>query len=499
MDLDSTPRPLAELLAGLPPEPAEAALLGDLQRAVRQAARPLIAVDDDPTGVQTVYDTPVLLTWGQSELQDQLARPDPVFFLLTNSRSMPTPEAERVNEQTGRLLAAARQAAGLGRFAVASRSDSTLRGHYPAELLALAAGLGETLDGHLLVPAFFEGGRYTIDDVHWVATPDASSGDVIPASATPFARDTVFGYHSARLPEWVQEKSGGRWSAAEVESVPLRVVREGPEAVCARLMLVSGGVPVAVNVAGYGDLTVFVLGLLQAEAKGKRFLYRTSASFVRVRAGLAPRPLLTATEIYAACNAEPARPSQRSGLLVVGSHVPSSTVQLERLLAANDLRPLAVEVDVHEVLGGHWSPGAVSARLDAALQDGQLAVLHTSRELVTGRGDENLTIGRRVTEAILAVLRHVRVRPRFVLAKGGITSHEVARQGLGARRAYALGQLVAGVPVWRLESGPELRFPGMPYVVFPGNVGGPESLVEAIRALEGNQAFTAPAVRPATT
>jgi uncharacterized protein YgbK (DUF1537 family) len=70
-----------------------------------------------------------------------------------------------------------------------------------------------------------------------------------------------------------------------------------------------------------------------------------------------------------------------------------------------------------------------------------------------------------------------------VIAKGGITSHEVAERGLGALRATVLGQLQAGVPVWRLEGGPGLRYTGMPYVVFPGNVGGPTSLLDAARAL----------------
>jgi len=173
---------------------------------VRQGARPLVAIDDDPTGVQTVHDTPVLLTWGEAELRTQLGASDQVFFILTNSRSMPTPDAERVNEELGRRL----NAAAARPLVVASRSDSTLRGHFPAEPLALQRGLRTEFDGYLLVPAFFEGGRYTIDDTHWVATPEATSPDVIPASATSFARDAVFGYRSAYLPEWVQEKSAGR-------------------------------------------------------------------------------------------------------------------------------------------------------------------------------------------------------------------------------------------------------------------------------------------------
>ena len=367
---------------------------------------------------------------------------------------------------------------------MASRSDSTLRGHYPAEVLALETGLGERFDGHLIVPAFFEGGRYTVDDTHWVATPVATSPDVVPASATSFAKDAVFGYRSAYLPEWVEEKSGGRWNAADVRSVPLDVVRRGPEAVCERLMTVGDGFPVVVNAAGYGDLAAFVLGLLRAESQGKRFVYRTAASFVRVRAGLAARPLLSAAEVYAASGSEGA--TDRPGLVVVGSYQPSSTQQVERLLRASYLRTGPIELDVQRVLDGDWVPNEAGASMDAALDAGDVPVLYTSRRLVTGTGDENLAIGRKVTDALLAAIQHLRVRPRFVIAKGGVTSHEVAQRGLGAQRAQVLGQLQPGVPVWRLESGPGLRFAGMPYVVFPGNVGGPDSLLAAVRSLRND-------------
>src|SRR5437879_2499906 len=163
-------------MAGLPPEPDEAELLPQLQAAVARARLPVVAVDDDPTGVQTVYDTPVLLEWTDAELSaalDNTVTTSPVVFLLTNSRSLPGPEAEVVNRNVGAQLARAQIQAHSGKLPIVSRSDSTLRGHYPAEVLALQAGLDEALDGHLLVPAFFEGGRYTIDDTQWVAIPDA--------------------------------------------------------------------------------------------------------------------------------------------------------------------------------------------------------------------------------------------------------------------------------------------------------------------------------------
>lgn len=482
--LSGEPRQLDDLLADLPPAQDESTVFPELQRALASAAGPVVVVDDDPTGTQTVHDTRVLLDWDASDVEQALTADERVFFLLTNSRSLPAAEAEWLNEQIGRQLASTTADVP---FVVVSRSDSTLRGHYPGEILALQAGLGQTFDGHLIVPAFFEGGRYTIGDVHWVATPDPTSNTVIPASSTPFARDAVFGYASAHLPSWVAEKSRGRWSAVDVESVPLDIVREGPTAVCRRLQDVSGGVPVVVNAASYGDLAVVVLGLLEAEARGKRFLYRTAASFVRLRAGMAPRPLLDATAVYQA-GADAPSDARPGGLVVVGSYVPASTAQLQALLSeAEDLRIEPIELDVRAVLGGQTP--LLGPRIDAALRAGRLPVLYTSRELVTAsdaaNAEENLAIGGRVTQALMDVLGQVEVRPRFVVAKGGITSHEVARRGLGARRATALGQILPGVPVWRLEDSPgsQMRFPGVPYIVFPGNVGGTDALLKVTQIL----------------
>ena len=70
-----------------------------------------------------------------------------------------------------------------------------------------------------------------------------------------------------------------------------------------------------------------------------------------------------------------------------------------------------------------------------------------------------------------------------MVSKGGITSSVLATDALNVRRAQVLGQILPGVPVWQL--GPEARYPGMPYVVFPGNVGGPDALLKAVAILHG--------------
>ena len=254
----------------------------DLRPQIRnqvKASRCKVAVlDDDPTGTQTVHGVPVLTEWSVEALRDELSDESSVFYVLTNSRSLTLAQAQSLNREIGRnLVDAARQT---GReFAVVSRSDSTLRGHFPGEVKALADALGQTFDGWIINPFFLEGGRYTIGDIHYVD----EGGWLVPAAETEFARDSAFGYRSSNLRRWVEEKTNGHVSPEDVISISIEDIRRvGPEQVTNRLMELTAGGICVVNAASYRDLDVFVVGLLNAEAQGKRFLYRTAASFVQV-------------------------------------------------------------------------------------------------------------------------------------------------------------------------------------------------------------------------
>ena len=467
---------VAEALGETVPQPIVAP---DLERRVQEAVvasgRAVVALDDDPTGVQTVHDTAVLARWDWGALAAELERPSPLFFVLTNSRSLSEERAAALNREiAGNLLAASRET---GKpFAIVSRSDSTLRGHFPAETDALADAMGG-VDGALLCPAFFEGGRVTAGDVHFVREGER----LLPAAETEFARDATFGYRARSLPEWVEEKSGGSIEAGEVASIGLEDIRRGgPERVAALLGRVSGGQTVVVNALDYPDLWVVVLGLLRAEAEGKRFLYRTGASFVRARAGIAARPLLTRDELLGAGACIPAR-----GVVVVGSHVRRTSEQLGRLLEVVSV--IGVEVGVPALLdapsGFEGETDRVARIAEETLAVGKTPVIFTSRRVERPAGMDELTVARTVSKALVKIVGGIDARPDFVVGKGGITSSDVGTRGLGAERAVVLGQARPGVPVWRL--GEESRFPGMPYVVFPGNVGDKETLAEIVRELVG--------------
>jgi uncharacterized protein YgbK (DUF1537 family) len=201
---------------------------------------------------------------------------------------------------------------------------------------------------------------------------------------------------------------------------------------------------------------------------------------VRLRGAVATRSLLQPHEIVGAS------PATNGGLVIVGSYVPGSTKQLEALLTLPSVQ--GVELPVERVIQSEDEARAISIalaqRVDALLQAGVTPVVFTSRTLLTGADSADfLARGRRISQALTDMLHAVQLQPRFIVAKGGITSHDVAQHGLGAERARVLGQLFPGVPVWRLESAPHSRFAGVPYIVFPGNVGGPEGLKEAVQVL----------------
>lgn len=465
----------AETLARLPHEWGES-LLPTIQEQVRASGRTLVVLDDDPTGTQTVHDVPVLTSWEVDALARELESDAPCFYVLTNSRSVGLEDAKRINAEIGMNLRAASAQSGR-EFAVVSRSDSTLRGHFPGEVEALARALGTRFDGWLIVPFFLEGGRYTIDDVHYVAEGDA----LTPAGETEFARDRVFGYDASNLREWVQEKANGKIRANDVESVSLSDLREGgPARVTAKLLSLGDGQVCIVNAASMRDLEVLVAGLLEAEARGKRFLYRTAASFVQARIGQDARPLLTRENLDAK-----RRFGSAGALIVVGSYVPKTTGQVNALLELPD--PARIEINAEALLDERRANeiARVVREADDAIRANYDVVIYTSRRLLTGAdAAQSLAIGKSISAGLVEIVRGIPTRPRYVLAKGGITSSDVATQGLEVKRALVRGQILPGVPVWEL--GGESRFPGLTYIVFPGNVGGVTALVEIVNELKGN-------------
>ena len=463
--MNTTPNTLERLTADAPP-PWPEDLFPAIQKAVARSPVKLVILDDDPTGTQTVHGIPVLTSWSVPELKAELKASGPGFFILTNSRSLPAPQAKTLSREIGANLKRAAATADR-QVQVISRSDSTLRGHFPGEVDALLDAMGTPGLPRILAPCFFEGGRLTAGDIHYVS----EGGQLVPAAETPYARDTVFGYSHSNLRDWVVEKTGGAIDAERILSISLETIRQGgPDRVAERLTTLPAGSFCIVNALEYRDLEVFAAGMLAAEEQGLRFVLRSAASIVRVRAGIGAKALLDRTALTAA--------NRNGGLFVVGSYVPKTSAQLAALRAQPDMS--GIEIRVAELLDDDQQAAAIASAADEAnqaLMRGRDVVLFTSRELVIGSdAASSLDIGRRVSDSLIAIVERITCQPRYLVAKGGITSSDVATRGLGVRRALVMGQVLPGVPVWQL--GKETRWPGMAYIIFPGNVGSDDALAE---------------------
>lgn len=457
---------MTDLRDDLPP-PRRQDLLPTIRELAATSGRCVVVLDDDPTGTQTVYQTPVLTTWDVQSLVDQLKRDDGMFYVLTNSRALGQRQAVEQSICLGNNLKAAAKVADRI-VTVISRSDSTLRGHYPAEVDAIGDSMGCRGAVQVIMPFFLQGGRLTIDDTHYVVEGDCW----VPAAETPFARDATFGFQNSNLRDWVVEKHGGRFDRRRLHSISIQELRTGDLAETAsRLAELPAGSVVIVNAVDISDAHAFAVAARKAEALGAVLVYRTAASFVQAYAGLDERPLLRPEEMIAS--------QHRAGLIVVGSYVPKTTSQLNCLLAIDDA-PHAVVLDVETLLGENAGEHIADSirKVRSHLLSGNDVVLHTSRGLVTGDdGVSSLQIGTTISEAVVEVVRAIDVPLRFLIAKGGITSSDVATKALQVKRALVLGQILPGIPVWSL--GAKSRLPDLPYVVFPGNVGGEHALVEA--------------------
>lgn len=432
----------------------------------------LIILDDDPTGSQTVHSCLLLTRWDVATLGEALRDEAPLFFILSNTRGMDAARAAGVTREICRNLkqALAELPAPVQPIFI-SRSDSTLRGHYPVETDVMAEELGPHLggfDAHFLTPAFFEGGRFTKDSTHYLLVNSVPT----PVHETEFARDSVFGYRHGYLPDYVEEKTGGRIRADQVERFLLADVRGDA---LPRLLALESNVCCVVDAENQADLNQFAAQVQAAAAQGKRFLFRSAASLITALAGLPPQPVPPEAMRGQVRGGRP-------GAVIVGSHVKKTTAQLERLLEESGVTPVEVDVDRIPTQPSLLLEEILTLARDAHAQ-GLTPVIYTSRiERQFPDQAARLAFGAAVSGFLMDVVRGLPETLGFLISKGGITSNDVLSDGLGLRASRVLGQILPGCSVLRCpEDHP--RYPGLPVVIFPGNVGDDAALALAWRRL----------------
>ncbi|NKB74464.1 MAG: four-carbon acid sugar kinase family protein [Synechococcus sp. s2_metabat2_7] len=464
----------------------------------------IVVIDDDPTGSQTVHSCPLLLRWDEGALRRGLRHPSPLLFVLANTRALTPEAAASRNREIVDALALAMAAEGIQEheLLLVSRGDSTLRGHgvLEPEVLAQAweAHFG-AVDATLHVPAFFEGGRTTVNGVHRL------HGE--PVHTTAFAQDRLFGYGTSDLAEWLEEKSAGRIAAKAVVRIPLTLLEAERSAdLLTCLESLEDNSSVVVDATCPEQLQALGVAIRRLQGR-KRFLFRCAASLLNGLVDSGPTPLgpqpLDALGLVGLRRRD-LQGQPLPGLVVVGSHVPLADQQLKSLLANARCRGIELPVArIARVLEGGSADLLLPdleaewrSQLERALDAGLTPVLFSSRgELLFGSGAaaaaRRLRFGMELASLMARLLAGVAARLGYLISKGGITTGTLLVEGLGLEAVQLEGQLLPGLSLVRpfpgLDQGLREQEPSdpLPVITFPGNLGEPDTLTEAWRWLEG--------------
>ena len=453
------------------------------EEALSKLQRKVVVLDDDPTGIQTVHDVYVYTKWDRQTMKEAFEEDEKMFFILTNSRGLTEEESKKQHREIARNLAWSAKETGQD-FILISRGDSTLRGHWPMETEILRETLeeetGKRFDGEIVYPFFPEGGRYTIDDIHYVKQDNL----LIPVGETEFAKDKSFGFTASSLPDWIEEKTKGTYRAEDVICIGIKQLREGDtEDIAGAISHVQGFEKIIVNSADYNDVKEFVIAFCSAINDGKEYIFRSAAALPKVLGGVRDEPLLKREDLIDPGNTH-------GGMIIVGSHVKKTTRQLDKL--KNSGLPVEfIEFNQHRVLeeqGLEKEAQRVLCIVEDAIQKGKTVAVYTRRErldLDTENKDEQLQMSVRISNALTSVVGNLTKRPSFLIAKGGITSSDVGTKALKVHKAMVKGQIRPGIPVW--QTGAESKFPDLPYIIFPGNVGTEDDLLELVSELNNKQ------------
>ena len=395
----------------------------------------LVILDDDPTGIQTVHGCLLITQWDEATVRMALQHEQPFFYMLTNTRAMTREEAARVVRSAMETVLEVNREFGY-RLIFISRSDSCLRGHFPLETDVMRRVLQEygvkVWPKVPFCPALIEAGRVTIDGVHYMKDGER----LIPVSETEFARDNVFAYHTSVLLDYIREKG------ANPEEYQI------------------------VNAATYDELYAFTQTLFnEIKDFDGAVVIRSSSSLPKAMSGIADKPLLDRSILK----------ESGVGCFIVGSHVQKTTRQLNALLAGQGVA--GIEVDVERVL--HDSNALMQELLSEMKQraeEGLTPVVYTSRKEVRLKdADERQHLGQRISDFLVEMVARLPFVPSYLVAKGGITSNDILTKGLALKSAVVLGQIVPNVPCVMTDH--------FPYIIFPGNVGGDDSLREVYEKL----------------
>jgi len=446
-----------------------------------------VVIDDDPTGSQTVHDCLLLLKWDCSTLVKGFESKSNLFFILANTRSLSENDAKlTIEEICTNLKTVIASQAYEEEIIFISRGDSTLRGHNFLEPSALNSCLGP-FDATFHIPAFIEGKRLTINGSHFV--------DKTPINQTIFARDKIFGYETSNVKSLLFQKSNSQINIEDIQNLLLSDMEilnyEENNIVFKTLKNLKNNKHVIVDVQNYSQLKKLSF-VIKKLSKQKKFLFRTAASFI---GSISEKKSVPQVEtFFSNLRIRNKEKGLLPGLIIVGSYVELSTIQLTNLLEISICYP--IELDVFEFFKINSSDNNQELRnffknkllreIRFSFNEGKTPVLFTSRKYMSLDMSEQFNFYNSLACFIAELVTDLKYEIGYLISKGGITTNLILSKGLNADYVYLEGQILTGISVvtYNLKNGEKL-----PIVTHPGNIGTKDSLVNIWKVFENKNNF----------
>ncbi len=441
-----------------------------------------VVIDDDPTGSQTVYDCLLLLKWDCSTLAKGFESKSNLFFILANTRSLSENDAKlRIEEICKNLKNIIASQASEEEIIFISRGDSTLRGHNFLEPSTINRCLGP-FDATFHIPAFIEGKRLTINGSHFV--------DKTPINKTIFARDKIFGFETSNVKHLLFQKSKSQIKIGDIQNLLLSQIEilndEENNIVFKKLNNLINNKHVIVDIENYSQLKKFSL-VIKKLSRQKKFLFRTAASFISSISEKKSVP--QAETFFSSLRIRNKEKSFLPGLIIVGSYVELSTIQLNNLLQINNCDP--IELDVFEFFKitslennqkrRNFLKNKFLKEIRFSFDKGKTPVVFTSRKFMSLEYSEQFNFYNSLACFIAELVADLKYEIGYLILKGGITTNVILSNGLNADYVYLKGQIFTGISVvtYKLKNDEKL-----PIVTHPGNIGTKDSLVNIWKVFE---------------
>jgi len=445
----------------------------------------IIIIDDDPTGSQTVNGCNLLLKWDYETLLQGLKGSSNLLFILANTRSLSEKDVKtRLKEICSSLKEIMNNALfAQEEFVVITRGDSTLRGHNFIEPYIINQLLGP-FDATFYIPAFLEGNRTTVNGNHFV--------DNIPINETIFSKDAIFSFNTSNVKELILEQSNHQLDFNHIENIFIKDFELSETNQSNKLYeyieKLNNNKKVIVDIMNYSQLDEFSR-IVKSLLKKKKFLFRSAASFISSLSSV--KQSKKDHGYFSLLRRKDNNDKALAGLIVIGSYIELTTLQLNKVLEISLCKPIEINVlklytffKLEDNLNQINSfKKLILNTIRQNLRQDFVPVLFTSREIVSPRDNNDLIEFQHFLSVFIAELvSAIKNEIGYLISKGGITTNTIISKGLGADSVYLEGQILPGISLVTFNL---LKQKGkLPIVTFPGNIGDHMSLVKSLEIIE---------------